>query len=266
MEFLDKSARCMGLQEWLRFPGYMPEDEFVALLQSCQAVIFPSLYEGFGMPVLEAMAFGKPVLCSNVTSLPEVAGEAALFFDPRKPTEIVRAIERIEADPALVARLTEHGRQRVAAFGDSSRMAQQYWQVFREAVHGSRYFSQAVHGVYLDGWTSEQVVITYGANPTPRHAEIDLAVPSWIPFERVSVQVLPNETGSVATHYIDRGQALTIRCALAAHDGYIELRLDPTFQPQTYGMNKDNRTLGCICQGCRIISSEQTIELLAGRE
>jgi glycosyltransferase involved in cell wall biosynthesis len=54
-------------------------------MTSCLAVIFPSLYEGFGMPVIEAMAAGKPVLCSNVTSLPEIAGGAALLFDPRKP-------------------------------------------------------------------------------------------------------------------------------------------------------------------------------------
>jgi len=70
----------------------------------------------------------------------------------------------------------------------------------------------------------------------------------------------------VATHHIDRGQTVTIRRTLAGEDGFIELLLDPVFQPQTYGMSKDNRTLGCMCQGCWIVSAERTIDLLAERE
>src|SRR4029077_7740460 len=134
LESLRIATARMGLEKRVHFPGFMPDSELAALFQSCRAVLFPSLYEGFGMPVLEAMAFGKVVLCSNVTSLPEIAGDAALFFDPRKPTEIVNAICRLESDSVLAARLIERGCQRVQDFSDSTKMAQQYLQVFREAV------------------------------------------------------------------------------------------------------------------------------------
>lgn len=124
----------MGLTEQIIIPGYLSDHDFSCLVEGSRAIIFPSLYEGFGMPLLEAMANGKPVLCSNLTSLPEVAGNAALLFDPRKPHEIVDAIHRIESEPALCAQLIERGHQRVAEFGSARDMAQEYLQVFRDLL------------------------------------------------------------------------------------------------------------------------------------
>jgi glycosyltransferase involved in cell wall biosynthesis len=129
-------AARMGLGESTIFPGYLPEPQLAALLQGCAALVYPSLYEGFGMPVLEAMAAGKPVLCSSVTSLPEIAGDAALYFDPARPEEIADAIHRLLGDPALAAELAKKGLARARSFGDSSRMASQYWAVFERAARG----------------------------------------------------------------------------------------------------------------------------------
>jgi glycosyltransferase involved in cell wall biosynthesis len=116
------------------FAGYLPEREFVALLQSSRALIFPSLYEGFGLPVLEAMACGRPVLCSNVTSLPEVAGDAALLFDPHDPTAIAHAIDRLESAPELEKHLVQRGHARAAHFGSARDMAANYLAAFEEVV------------------------------------------------------------------------------------------------------------------------------------
>ncbi len=74
---LQEAVYRMGQKDWIVLPGFLTEEEFAAIFASCLALVFPSLYEGFGMPVLEAMALEKPVICSNVTSLPEVAGDAA---------------------------------------------------------------------------------------------------------------------------------------------------------------------------------------------
>lgn len=131
MQCIRDAAERMGLATRIAFPGYLADEDFRVLLQACLALIFPSLYEGFGMPLLEAMALGKPVLCSNVTSLPEIARDAALLFDPRKPADIVDAMERIESDDALRTSLIRQGSQRLPALGNPERMAQQYLQVFR---------------------------------------------------------------------------------------------------------------------------------------
>src|SRR6185437_12403796 len=108
-ESLIRSLQGSGLAGQVIFPGFLPEDEFGALLQHCLAVVFPSLYEGFGMPVVEAMAAGKPVLCSNAASLPEITSGAALLFDPCDITAMEQAIRQIEGDGKLRATLTERG-------------------------------------------------------------------------------------------------------------------------------------------------------------
>jgi glycosyltransferase involved in cell wall biosynthesis len=116
------------------FLGFVDDATFAALLHHCRALIFPSLYEGFGLPVLEAMALGKPVLCSKVTSLPEIAGDAALLFDPYDPAAIALALERLVRDRRLEASLVERGRARAAAFGTPSEWAARYLAAFEEAV------------------------------------------------------------------------------------------------------------------------------------
>jgi glycosyltransferase involved in cell wall biosynthesis len=98
--------------------------------------VFPSLYEGFGMPVVEAMAFGKPVLCSNLTSLPEIVGDGALLFDPRKPDEIARSIEDVDGDSELRCSLAWRARKRATQFGDGAALAETYLGIFHELVGG----------------------------------------------------------------------------------------------------------------------------------
>lgn len=96
--------------------GRVSEDELRALYAGASAFAYPSLYEGFGLPVLEAMAAGAPVLTSAVSSLPEVTADAALLVDPRDPAAIGAALTRILGDPALAGDLRSRGRDRAAQF------------------------------------------------------------------------------------------------------------------------------------------------------
>ena len=81
-----------------------------------EMLVFPSLYEGFGLPVLEAMACGCPVVCSNVASLPEVAGNAAVFFDPHCPDDIANKILSVHNNKNLRDKLVSNGKNRAASF------------------------------------------------------------------------------------------------------------------------------------------------------
>jgi glycosyltransferase involved in cell wall biosynthesis len=100
------------------------------------ALVFPSLYEGFGMPVIEAMARGIPVACSSSTSLGEVAGDAAILFDPRNPQQISTAMLTIASlSPGQRQELVEKGLRQSQRYQDSARMADQYWELFHAAMN-----------------------------------------------------------------------------------------------------------------------------------
>jgi glycosyltransferase involved in cell wall biosynthesis len=113
---LRSRADDLGIGQATRFVGWVSPDELEALYNAAACFVFPSLYEGFGLPVLEAMARGVPVACSVRASLSEVAGDAAVSFDPEHPSEIARAMVHILDDPAEAARLRAAGRARAAIF------------------------------------------------------------------------------------------------------------------------------------------------------
>jgi glycosyltransferase involved in cell wall biosynthesis len=105
-----------GLQGQVRFLGYCPHDDLPAIYRGAGCLIFPSLFEGFGMPVLEAMACGCPVVCSNTTSLPEIAGDAALLVEPTDSEAFADSTYRLLSNADLRTELTERGLPQAARF------------------------------------------------------------------------------------------------------------------------------------------------------
>jgi alpha-1,3-rhamnosyl/mannosyltransferase len=99
-----------------RYLGYVPEADLAPLTAAASLFVYPSLYEGFGFPVAQAMAAGVPVLTSNVSSLPEIAGDAAELVDPRSPVEIRNALTRLLLAPETLARMAARGRERAARY------------------------------------------------------------------------------------------------------------------------------------------------------
>ncbi len=111
-----EAARESGVADRIRFFGFVSDRDLLQLYNACETFVFPSFYEGFGLPVLEAMACGRSVVCSNTSSLPEVVDGAAILFDPYAVDEIVRAIADLLLDAELRARMERLGLQRAAHF------------------------------------------------------------------------------------------------------------------------------------------------------
>jgi len=109
-------ARRSPYASSILFIEYVPQEDLNALYAAAEVFVFPSLNEGFGLPVVEAFASGTPVVTSNVAALPEIAGSAALLVDPYKPDHIAGAIGRILSDQSLRASLVEKGRARAKQF------------------------------------------------------------------------------------------------------------------------------------------------------
>jgi glycosyltransferase involved in cell wall biosynthesis len=119
------------LHPHVRFLGFVSDEMLAILYRLATVFVFPSLYEGFGLPPLEAMAAGTPVITSNVSSLPEVVGDAALLIDPLDPGAIASAMARVINEPELRANLVARGRERVKAFSWERSVAR-IREVYRE--------------------------------------------------------------------------------------------------------------------------------------
>jgi glycosyltransferase involved in cell wall biosynthesis len=128
-------ASRLGVESRVRFLDWVSDEELEALYAAASCFVLPSLIEGFGLPVLEAMARDVPVACSNRPSLPEVAGDAALFFDPEDQSAIATCILRILTEPLLAAQLVERGRERVRTFS-WRRTAEATLASYRRAIAG----------------------------------------------------------------------------------------------------------------------------------
>lgn len=115
-EALLELCRQCGVENRVVFVGRVPEEDLPCIYRGALALVFPSLYEGFGLPVIEAMACGTPVLTSNTTSLPEVAGDAALLVDPLSVKQITLGMERLCTDAVLRTVLAERGLRQAAKF------------------------------------------------------------------------------------------------------------------------------------------------------
>jgi len=109
-------VETLNLADSVRFLGPIDNTDLPALYAGADLFIFPSLYEGFGLPVLESMACGTPVACSNTSSLPEVAGDAALLFDPTDVDEMARVIHQLLGDQALRREMSAKGREQATRF------------------------------------------------------------------------------------------------------------------------------------------------------
>jgi glycosyltransferase involved in cell wall biosynthesis len=132
-----EAARESGVEDRIRFLGFVSDQDLLQLYNACDLFVFPSFYEGFGLPALEAMACGRAVVCANTTALPEVVDGAAIVCDPYNADEIARAIADLLLDGELRARMERLGLQRAAHFS-WQKTAEGTLNVFREVLEGGR--------------------------------------------------------------------------------------------------------------------------------
>jgi glycosyltransferase involved in cell wall biosynthesis len=127
---LRRAVHRHKLHKQVRFLGYVGDDQLAILYRLASVFVFPSLYEGFGLPPLEAMASGTPVVASNVSSLPEVVGDAAVLVNPYDVDAIVDGLRRVLTDPALAANMSRKGIERAREFSWERSVAKT-WAVYQ---------------------------------------------------------------------------------------------------------------------------------------
>lgn len=260
-EWLMGAAHAMNLEDRVLFPGYLSNTELAALMANCSGMVFPSLYEGFGLPVIEAMAASVPVACSNTTSLPEVAADAAILFDPRIPTQIAQAMVSLVKNEALRTRLIQAGQRRAAEFSNSEHMANEYWELFQYALANEQY-KNLLTGAYADGWVGSSLNIQISPGASARTLEIELFAPEWLPQPKFTVQTSQRGESQGIPLEVIRGTSALWSLPLKSGGGCYEIQISPIFVPAHSGHGDDQRELSVMLQRCGIMHANgECIEL-----
>ena len=161
-------ARRLGIEDDIDFVDHVPDQDLAVLYSNALALVYPSLYEGFGLPVVEAMACGCPVITSNVSSLPEVAGSAALLVDPHDPAGFAEALHSVILDRDLSTRLRGNGIRRAGDFSWDNTVSATH-AIYEQVLAGAR----RPGGVLLPAQDDEAPMLSRQSPVEPSRA------PSW---------------------------------------------------------------------------------------
>ena len=215
------------------------------------------------MPLVEAMAVGTPILCSNVTSLPEVGGDAALYFDPRRPDDMAAAMARLVTEPDLAAELVAKGRERLAVFGGPEDMARKYLAVFEDVLSRPVSQSTAVRGLYGDGWCGSRLFVAFGPSAHRQWLRAGFSLPAEAPSSRVVVTTLVGGRTWGRPMVLTRGRSVTLGPDLPPGGGYVEFVFDGTRRGEAPGGAglPDRRRLSARCLELRLTDGARDVDL-----
>lgn len=239
-EKIYEAIEKFGISDRVHVLGYIEEMEIGAMYAGCEFLIYPSLFEGFGIPILEAMLAKKPILCSNVTCLPEVAGECGIYFDPKKPESIVEAINRARDEDIIKEKLAKY-EEHLKVFNED-KMLQDYYQAFEQCMES---FVAKKSGKYADGWVGTGLQINIPCEDHARYIELEVHLPEFIPYDATNITVAVNDRNK--TYLLTRGATKTIKIKLnKKKDNSVQVVADRIFKPYKHGMGNDMRLLTFI--------------------
>jgi glycosyltransferase involved in cell wall biosynthesis len=238
----------MGLEKRIHLVGYVSNEDLAALWRGAYCLLFPSLYEGFGIPLLEAMQFGTPIVCSRLASLSEVAGDAAIYIDPRHPAEIGSALKELFDNPEGRSALVERGGRRLQTF-QTGDMVDRYLDVLDEVLAGGGYSLPAsVEGVFSDRWVGPVFTAEAGTSSGGRVWELEMHLPNWLPHPTATVRADLNGR-KVQKLKLLSGQSSRLKINVPPAGGHLRLEVTPSFVPHAHG---DHRELTLQLVRCQL--------------
>ncbi len=261
-EEFQEMLRQMGLSNRVHHLGYVTDREVVSIMSCSSGLIFPSLFEGFGIPVAEAMSLGVPVLCSNNTSLPEVGGDAVCYFDPRRPEEMVEKMHAVIHDVELRNCLIDKGFKQVVKF-DEDQMVKQYHTLLSRAAQTKTKRRYAITGIYQDNWTGRSVSVELEEAEGIRLLIAVLHLPEVQPNKEVKIKIIIGQLVKQIT--IHSGETYKLEEEITDSAVSVTIDINETFVPSQIGI-PDERELGIQISVLSIMDGNGQVKSLHGKE
>lgn len=241
-QYFERLFLGLRIREQVIVTGYLTQEELYAILDGAKGLIFPSLFEGFGIPVVEAMHLHKPIACSNLTSLPEIGCDSIYYFNPKKPDEICDGIAYLY-DAEMTEEILREYDEKLKTY-ETEKMVSAYLELFQETIAdpASHAFEDSLSGIWPDGWSARQVEL-FIQGKKDSMLEIQLTYPSFA-GKRIKIAYQENEYKKSYTASADK--RLVIREKIRQDQACIRLSIPKTWTPETKINNEDKRRLGVM--------------------
>lgn len=253
----------LEISDMVRITGYITEAELFAILKHAKGMIYPSLFEGFGIPVVEAMQLNKLIACSNMTSLPEIGCDAIYYFDPKSSEAILSGIEFLDKSQITDEIIAEYKNKLEEYKTDV--MVDKYIDVFEDTIRNRKkymyhVFVEGVQGIYEDGWAQRRVSIRCKDKQQYKlffKAELPSAL-------HIPMKVIVSDGTTSEQYSLKRGQQFMIERAVANRETEVVLTFSYSWSPRYVMKVKDDRRLTVKVSECSLIGSDNKKIFLPG--
>ncbi len=257
-EYYNELLKAMKIDDLTVITGYVTNEELYSILKNAKGLIYPSLFEGFGIPVVEAMHLKKLIACSDLTSLPEIGCEAIHYFNPKKPDAILEGINFLAQNQMTDDIIAEY-EQKLKEY-ETDKMVDAYLKVFEDVIDKKDdfIFREEVSGLYPDGWSMKEIFLAL-KDKTGGKVVAKLSLPE---FVRMKVNVVIDHNGKERTIQLNPGESMEIEETIEDNRTQITFKLSKTWSPKAVLKSDDARELGILVEQLVFVTEAgETIDL-----
>ncbi len=256
-DYYNELLKAMKIAEHTVITGYVTNEELYSILKNAKGLIYPSLFEGFGIPVVEAMHLHKLIACSNLTSLPEIGCSAICYFDPKMPDEILRGIQYL-ADHDMDDDMIREYDRKLKEY-ETDRMTDAYLKVFEDTVNSrdDLVFQEETAGIYPDGWSQPEISIQLKDRDGGK-LRMNISLPEFVGRK---VKTVLRNNDRVRQIIINPGETLDLEEDIVGRHSTITLSFNRPWSPKEALKTEDARELGVMVNELLLQLDNETIDL-----
>lgn len=235
--------------------GYVSNEELYSLLKNAKGLIYPSLFEGFGIPVVEAMYLNKLIACSDLTSLPEIGCKAIHYFNPKKPDEILEGIVFL-AQNEMSDSIADEYRNKLKEY-ESDKMVDEYLQLFENVISQKDFllFKEGISGIYPDGWSMKEMNLAL-ENKVSDKVVAEISLPG---FVRRKMDIVICHNGKERKILLSPGESIKIEEDIREEKTQIDFSVSNTWSPKQILKSEDARELGFFVESLTLVGKDGNV-------